>query len=62
MLPVCHVPVGWVGEEELPLGGHGQLDVLPALDILLRTVHDPDISSPAPTLIVRKIELHNAAV
>ena len=35
---VGHVAVARVGEEELPLGGHGGLDVLLAVDVLLRAV------------------------
>ena len=45
--PIRHVPVGRVGQEELSLGCHGRLDVLLAVDVLLRPVHHADISSSA---------------
>lgn len=41
---VGHVPVGWVGEEELPLGRQGRTDVLLALDVLLAAVHHANVA------------------
>ena len=51
MLPVRHMPVGGVGKEELPLGGHRRLDVLPPVNVLLRPVHHANIPSPAIQLL-----------
>lgn len=41
---VSHVPVGWVREEELPLGCQGSPDVLFALDVLLTAVNHADVA------------------
>ncbi len=43
---VGHVAVGRVAQEELPLGRHGSLDVLLAVDVLLRPVDHSDVSPP----------------
>lgn len=41
---VSHVPVGRVGEEELPLSRQRRADVLLALDVLLAAVHHTDVA------------------
>lgn len=39
-----HVPVWWVGQEELPLGLQRGLDVFPPIDVLLTAIHHSDIT------------------
>ena len=41
---VGEVTVGTVAEEELPLVGHGGLDVLPTINVLLATVHNTNVT------------------
>lgn len=41
---VCHVPVGRVGEEELPLRRQRCADVLLALNVLLAAVHHANVA------------------
>ena len=42
---VGHVSIGRMGEEELTLGHEGGLDVLAAVDVLLRTIDDADVAA-----------------
>ena len=39
-----YVAVGRVRQEELPLGGESHADVLPSVNVLLTTVHHPDVT------------------
>lgn len=41
---VCYVPVGRVGEEELPLGSQCRTDVLLALNVFLAAVHNANVA------------------
>lgn len=41
---ISHVPVRWVGEEELPLSLQSSLDIFLPIDVLLTAIHHPDIT------------------